>query len=120
MKKIFILDTNVLIHDPNCIFNFQDNDVYLPIYVIEEIDKLKTYNDSVGKSARDTSKNIDGLRSKGSLSKGIENEEGGVLKIILGDHELDYLPEAFSKESVDNKIMQEVQRFNKILIWELY
>lgn len=105
MKKIFILDTNVLIHDPNCIFNFQDNDVYLPIYVIEEIDKLKTYNDSVGKSARDTSKNIDGLRSKGSLSKGIENEEGGVLKIILGDHELDYLPEAFSKESVDNKII---------------
>lgn len=105
MKKIFILDTNVLIHDPNCIFNFQDNDVYLPIYVIEEIDKLKTYNDSVGKSARDTSKNIDNLRLKGSLSKGIENEEGGILKIILGDHELDYLPEAFLKDSVDNKII---------------
>ncbi len=105
MKKIFILDTNVLIHDPNCIFNFQDNDVFIPIYVIEEIDRLKTYNDSVGKSARDTSKNIDSLRLKGSLSKGIPNEEGGVFKIILGDHELDYLPDAFSKDLVDNKII---------------
>ena len=105
MKKIFILDTNVLIHDPNCIFNFQDNDVFIPIYVIEEIDRLKTYNDSVGKSARDTSKNIDSLRLKGSLSNGIPNEEGGVFKIILGDHELDYLPDAFSKDLVDNKII---------------
>ena len=105
MKKIFILDTNVLIHDPNCIFNFQDNDVFIPIYVIEEIDRLKTYNYSVGKSARDTSKNIDSLRLKGSLSNGIPNEEGGVFKIILGDHELDYLPDAFSKDLVDNKII---------------
>ena len=105
MKKIFILDTNVLIHDPNCIFNFQDNDVFIPIYVIEEIDRLKTYNDSVGKSARDTSKNIDSLRLKGSLSNGIPNEEGGVFKIILGDHELDYLPDAFSNDLVDNKII---------------
>ncbi|MGL5232037.1 MAG: PIN domain-containing protein, partial [Fusobacteriaceae bacterium] len=38
MRKIYILDTNVLIHDPNCIYNFVDNDVVLPIFVIEEID----------------------------------------------------------------------------------
>ena len=49
MKKIFILDTNVLIHDPEAMFSFDDNDVYLPIYVIEEIDKLKEYSDRVGK-----------------------------------------------------------------------
>ena len=75
MKKIFILDTNVLIHDPNCIFDFKDNDVYIPIYVIEEIDRLKNYNDYVGKSARETSRNIDSLREKGTLSNGIKNEE---------------------------------------------
>lgn len=105
MKKIFILDTNVLIHDPNCIFDFEDNDVYIPIYVIEEIDRLKSYNDSIGKSARETSRNIDFLRSKGTLADGIKNEEGGVLKIILGNHELDYLPDSFSKDLADNKII---------------
>ena len=41
MRKIFVLDTNILIHDPNSIYNFRGNDVFLPIEVIEEIDKLK-------------------------------------------------------------------------------
>ena len=41
MRKIFVLDTNILIHDPKCIYNFRGNDVILPIYVVEEIDKLK-------------------------------------------------------------------------------
>ena len=105
MKKIFILDTNVLIHDPNCIFDFKDNDVYIPIYVIEEIDRLKNYNDYVGKSAREASRNIDSLREKGTLANGIINEEGGEFRILLGDHELEYLPDAFSKTSADNKII---------------
>lgn len=105
MKKIFILDTNVLIHDPNCIFDFRDNDVYIPIYVIEEIDRLKNYNDYVGKSAREASRNIDSLREKGTLSNGIINEEGGEFRILLGDHELDYLPDALSKTLADNKII---------------
>ena len=43
MRKIFVLDTNILIHDPKCIYNFRGNDVILPIYVVEEIDKLKRY-----------------------------------------------------------------------------
>ena len=105
MKKIFILDTNVLIHDPNCIFDFKDNDVYIPIYVIEEIDRLKNYNDYVGKSAREASRNIDSLREKGTLANGIINEEGGEFRILLGDHELEYLPDAFSKTLADNKII---------------
>lgn len=118
MKKIFILDTNVLIHDPNCIFDFEDNDVYIPIYVIEEIDRLKSYNDSVGKSARETSRNIDFLRSKGTLANGIKNEKGGTLKIILGDHELDYLPDSFSKDLADNKIIAmalKIKNENKLM-----
>ena len=105
MKKIFILDTNVLIHDPNCIFDFKDNDVYIPIYVIEEIGRLKNYNDYVGKSAREASRNIDSLREKGTLANGIINEEGGEFRILLGDHELEYLPDALSKTSANNKII---------------
>ncbi len=56
MVKNYILDTNVLIHDPNCIFKFEDNNLIIPFPVIEEIDKLKTRSDKVAKSARDVAR----------------------------------------------------------------
>ena len=110
MKKIFILDTNVMIHDPDSIFNFDDNDVYLPIYVIEEIDKLKRYNDGVGKAARDTSKNINGLckyenGENKSLLDGISNDKGGIFKIVVSNDYEQYLPNSIDKRLADNKIL---------------
>ncbi len=50
-KKIFVLDTNVLLHDYRCIFNFQDNDVVIPIVVLEELDRLKKGNDQINFNA---------------------------------------------------------------------
>ena len=70
MRKKYILDTNVLIHDPKSIFNFEDNEVVLPIHVIEEVDKLKRNQGDVGSSARIVSRYIDKLREKSCLSSG--------------------------------------------------
>ena len=55
MKKSYVLDTNVLLHDPHAIFKFEDNDLILPIYVIEEIDQFKRDNTERGRNARTVS-----------------------------------------------------------------
>ena len=115
MKKIFILDTNVLIHDPEAMFSFDDNDVYLPIYVIEEIDKLKEYSDRVGKSARETSRNIEKLRkeeknSNLSLLEGLKNSTGGTFRIVLGENDSVNIPDSLNKNLTDNKIIGQALR----------
>ena len=115
MKKIFILDTNVLIHDPEAMFSFDDNDVYLPIYVIEEIDKLKEYNDRVGKSARETSRNIEKLRKEEkninlSLLEGLKNSTGGTFRIVLGENDSVNIPDSLNKNLTDNKIIGQALR----------
>lgn len=69
LVKNYILDTNVLIHDPNCIFKFEDNNLIIPFPVIEEIDKLKTRSDKVAKSARDVARILDSLRDGMPLQK---------------------------------------------------
>jgi len=82
MVKNYILDTNVLIHDPNCIFKFEDNNLIIPFPVIEEIDKLKTRSDKVAKSARDVARILDSLRDGMPLQKGVKLPNGGSLKIL--------------------------------------
>lgn len=69
--KIFVLDTNVLIHDPESIFAFSDNHVVIPMAVIEELDGFKHYNDERGRSARQVSRLLDSLRPQGKLSEGV-------------------------------------------------
>jgi PhoH-like ATPase len=81
MRKIFVLDTNVLIHDPNSIFSFDKHDVVIPFIVLEEIDRLKKGHGEIASSARDALRIIDRLREKGSLTSGIEIGTGGVLSI---------------------------------------
>jgi PhoH-like ATPase len=80
MKKTYVLDTNVLINDPQAIFSFDDNTVIIPMIVIEELDKLKNGHDA-GQSARQVSRLLDTLREKGNLATGIDLPNGGRLKI---------------------------------------
>jgi len=103
VRKIYVLDTNVLIHDPKAIFNFVDNEVIVPISVIEEIDKLKR-DPTTGAQARVTSRVIDKIREKGSLSKGVELENDIFFKVEIGYGTIK-LPEFMHKELVDNKIL---------------
>ena len=74
MKKVFVLDTNVVLHDPRAIFAFEDNDVVIPIVVIEELDKFKKAIDEIGRNARQVSRILDEYRQKGKLSQGVSSE----------------------------------------------
>ncbi len=104
MIKIYVLDTNVLIHDPEAIFSFEDNQVIIPIYVIEEIDKLKKEQSNVGTAARRVARNIDKLREKGSISDWVSLNNGGFIKVeIEGD--INVLPQALKDDVMDNRIL---------------
>lgn len=111
MKKIYILDTNVLIHDPYAFLKFEDNIVILPIAVIEELDNFKNYADERGKNVRIASRELDKLRENGRLDKGVKTKDGGVIKIEM---EKDFiLPDGFAKNSMDNRILNIAFHYNK-------
>jgi len=80
--KNYIIDTNVLLHDPNSIFAFEEHDVYVLVSVLEELDKFKTHPGAVGANARSVARSLDGLREKGSLKDGVEMESGGRVFVI--------------------------------------
>ncbi len=84
--KNYILDTNVLLHDPNSIQAFKGNNVLIPIEVIEEIDRFKRESSELGQNARTVSRSLDGLRAKGHLNKGVKLDNGGMLRIIFHEH----------------------------------
>jgi PhoH-like ATPase len=64
VQKIYVLDTNVLLHDPRAIYKFEDNDVVIPIHVIEEIDQFKREMSEVGRNARTMTRILDELRAQ--------------------------------------------------------
>src|SRR5262245_32527661 len=80
MKKNYVLDTNVLLHDPQAIHKFEDNDLILPIYVIEEIDTFKRESNERGRNARTVSRLLDEKRNGGSLSRGVAMGDSGSLR----------------------------------------
>lgn len=83
MKKNYLLDTNVLLHDPNCLVSFQDNNVLIPIEVIEEIDRFKRESTELGRNARTVSRMLDGWRARGQLSDGVQLPGGGLFRIVF-------------------------------------
>ena len=103
MKKIFVLDTNVLLNDPRAIYSFEDNDVVIPLAVLEEIDSLKTKSSDLGYNARESSRILEELRNNGNLHDGVELESGGIVKIVInGGLEL---PQGLSSSKMDNRII---------------
>lgn len=103
MRKAFILDTNVLLFDPQAFSKFGNNDVIIPIVVIEEIDRFKRDMSENGRHARLFSRLIDELRSDGELSKGVKLSSGGLLTVELGSHAP--LPFELDMDKADNKIL---------------
>ena len=111
MKKNFVLDTNILLHDPMAIFAFADNNVVVPIYAIEEIDNFKKELSELGRNARTVTRTIDQLRSKGSIVDGIPLENGGTIRVMFSDEDLpEYIT---SRRSVDNKILSVALKLKK-------
>ena len=84
-KKNFVIDTNVILHDYNCLKNFQENDIYLPIVVLEELDKFKKGNDQINFNAREFVRELDLVTDDNLFSKGASLGEGlGKLFVIAG------------------------------------
>lgn len=102
--KTFILDTNVLIHDPDALFTFEGSKVVIPLTVVEELDNFKRSNDIRGRSARTVSRFLDELRIHGKLTDGVPLEHGGQLKVEVKARAP--LPHGFENHSKDNRILE--------------
>lgn len=105
MQKNYVLDTNVLLHDPDAAVCFDDNRVNIPITVIEEIDRFKKHLDEKGRNARHISRFLDKLRCEGDLRKGIPNDKGGLIRVCFGLDYADRLPHELAVGKGDNRIL---------------
>jgi PhoH-like ATPase len=104
MKKNYVLDTNVLLHDPQAIHKFEDNDLILPIYVIEEIDQFKRESNERGRNARTVTRLLDEKRNGGSLSRGVPMGDGGSLRVHVPERRPE-LAIALDPKSTDHAIL---------------
>lgn len=106
MKKNYVLDTNILLHDPQSIFRFDDNNVVIPIFAIEEVDQFKREGSERGRNARHIARLLDELREKGgSLASGVALASGGTLRVAVPTKRLE-LPSAIDKAAMDQAILQ--------------
>ena len=104
VKKTFVLDTNVILFDAQSIYKFNENDVVIPITVIEEIDRFKKDLNEVGRNARQFSRHMDELRKRGSLADGVKLDGGATLRVELNDDKI-ALPSMLSLEKADHRIV---------------
>ncbi|CAN5865835.1 PhoH family protein [soil metagenome] len=81
--KNYVLDTNVLLHDARAIFAFADNNVIIPIYVLEEVDTFKKDQSELGRNARQIARELDAFRSEGGLSHPQKMQNGGTVRVAL-------------------------------------
>ena len=105
MQKVYVLDSSVVLHDPNAIFQFQENEVIIPYVVLEEIESKKRLLDNVGRAAREAIRHLDGLRRKGKLSQGVFLGNGGKVRIELNHYSNEILPINSDMALADNRIL---------------
>lgn len=105
-KKNFVLDTNVILHDYKCIDNFQENDIYLPIVVLEELDKFKKGSEQINFNAREFVRELDMLTDKDLFLKGASLGPGkGTLHIITGNPYQEKIAQSFPERTPDHRIL---------------
>ena len=109
IRKNYVLDTNVLLHDPTCIYNFKGNNVILPMVVLEEIDSLKSRDGLCGcqarQAVRELSKMVEG-KAQQSIQSGIELEQNIVLRIEMnGYHNMTEITDELDLKKNDNRIL---------------
>lgn len=105
-KKNFVLDTNVILHDYKCLENFQENDLYIPIIVLEELDKFKKGSEQINYNAREFVRELDALSNDEMFKKGVDLGPGmGRLFIMATDHIEPEVAEVFQERTPDHKIL---------------
>jgi PhoH-like ATPase len=118
--KLFVLDTNVLLHDPMCLFRFEEHDIYLPMIVLEELDGHKKGMTEVARNARQTSRTLDALAAApgADITAGFQlnsagNRDAGG-KLLFQTQPLDYsLPTSLPQGKADNQILGVVHALRK-------
>ncbi len=114
MKKNFVFDTNVLLNDPHAILKFGDNNVVIPITVIEELDKFKRDLNTIGRNAREVARLIDRYRDEGNLSKGVPLDSGGKLKVLTDLGKEPPLPFPTLGKTADSLILAAALKLKKM------
>jgi PhoH-like ATPase len=104
LRKNFVLDTNVLLHDPGALSAFADNCVVVPIYVIEEIDRFKRDLSELGRSAREVSRTLDDLRKRGDIRRGVPLDDAGTVRVAFSDREIP-IAQIQGSHVADNRIL---------------
>jgi len=113
MSKTYILDTNVILHDPYCFKKFSGNKVIIPLSVIEEIDDFKSNQDTTGENARIFSRTLDEMMSKGNLSEGIYLEDCDIeLGVDQNHYSVNKLPNYFRDDKIDNNILSAAKHYH--------
>ncbi len=105
-KKNFVLDTNVILHDFKCIWNFEENDIYIPIVVLEELDHFKKGNEQINFNAREFARELDLAANETLFSKGVDlGKDKGRLFILTGSDYPDILTKSFTERTPDHRIL---------------
>ncbi|MFP4042610.1 MAG: PhoH family protein [Bacteroidales bacterium] len=105
-KKIFVIDTNVILHDFNCIYNFEENDIVLPIVVLEELDRLKKGNDLINFHAREFSRILNEITGDKLFDGGISlGKDMGKLSVETGKPFSDKISKSFPEQTPDHRIL---------------
>mgnify|MGYP005827713837 CR=1 FL=1 len=104
MKRTYIFDTNIFLTNANSVYEFKNNDIIVPLKVLDEIDKHKKRQDGVGLNARATIRILDNLRAKGNLYKGVRLGKGKGLLFVKG-YDIEDLPVGCDLQSPDNEII---------------
>ena len=105
-KKNFVIDTNVILHDYNCLKNFQENDVYLPIVVLEELDKFKKGNEQINFNAREFVRELDSVTDDNLFTDGAILGQGmGRLFVVAGRVDAPRVYESFPEQIPDHRIL---------------
>jgi len=106
VKKNFVIDTNVILHDYKCINNFEENDVYIPIVVLEELDHFKKGNEQINFNAREFSRELDSIANDTLFKKGADLGPGkGKLFIITGSDYPEIIAKSFIEKTSDHRIL---------------
>jgi PhoH-like ATPase len=112
--KIFILDTNVILHDPSCIHQFQENDIVIPLVVIEELDRFKRGNQVINLNAREFARTLDSMSGSALFDGGIKMGRGkGKVSIYITRGLSSEIKEIFREDSSDHRVLSSALELQK-------
>ncbi|VBB45004.1 conserved hypothetical protein [uncultured Paludibacter sp.] len=106
VKKNFVLDTNVILHDYKCLHNFEENDVYVPIVVLEELDHFKKGNEQINFNAREFTRELDLVADEDLFDKGASLGPGKGRLFIVAEYDYpEIITKSFSEKTIDHRIL---------------